>query len=224
MDRMITLALALTSQEWNRLGLDEVNDVNPYTQPTNDKGVIVERITALLLVRCVVLAVRNSADGGDDDNGNANTGTDGGGTCGALRNLLTSTACQQLLDRSVPFPSAVITEGFVWELQEYVRRMVDCYKDVPYHNREHVFHVVLSVNKLADMMVSGKNHVATEQEQKPTDNGDGKGSQPGSKQSTTTAAAAAAPAGPAERLGCSRKLFHLFTVFLHFDIDKETKQ
>lgn len=159
MNRMTTLALELTSQEWSRLGLDELNDVNPYTQPTSDKGIIVERLTALFMIRCVTLVLNNDTMDGNNNNGG---GTSNGiNTTSGFKNIATTTVCQQLLDKSISFPSHIITETVVRELQEYIRRIIDGYKDVPYHNREHAFHVVLSVNKLIDMMVSGKNRIAT---------------------------------------------------------------
>jgi hypothetical protein len=55
--------------------------------------------------------------------------------------------------KQTKWPKA-LTANFYSQLREFVKRMIAGYKDVPYHNREHGFHVLLSVNKMIDMMVS----------------------------------------------------------------------
>ena len=128
-----TLALALSAQDWSELG---VNDKDESTSPTGDLDKLVERTTALLLVRCVACVT----------------------PLGHFPDLSTSSICRQvLLSKKGRWPS-VLNETVQQQLQEFVKRMLSGYKDVPYHNREHAFHVVLSMNKLLDLILQGPNN------------------------------------------------------------------
>ncbi len=123
-----TLALALTVEEWHQLGLQTGN---PDTEPTNDLEKLVDRATALLFIRCVAVVA----------------------PLGTYPDLSTSNICRTTLMKQTKWPKA-LTANFYSQLREFVKRMIAGYKDVPYHNREHGFHVLLSVNKMIDMMVS----------------------------------------------------------------------
>ncbi|GAX25071.1 hypothetical protein FisN_10Lh267 [Fistulifera solaris] len=123
-----TLALALTVEEWHQLGLQTGN---PDTEPTNDLEKLVDRATALLFIRCVAVVA----------------------PLGTYPDLSTSNICRTTLMKQTKWPKA-LTALFYSQLREFVKRIIAGYKDVPYHNREHGFHVLLSVNKMIDMMVS----------------------------------------------------------------------
>ena len=126
---LATLALALTVQEWRDLGMGDTSD--PLVAPTKDLATLVERVTALLLVRCVAVAT----------------------PLGHYPDLSTSNICRTtLMKKESNWPSA-ISETVISQLRQYVERILKGYKDVPYHNAEHGFHVILSINKLVDMIV-----------------------------------------------------------------------
>lgn len=127
---LIALALSLTVPDWNVLGFGD----DPETAPTGALDTLVNRTTALLLVRCVAVIA----------------------PLGSFADLSTSTICRAVLMKNHAARAwpAAIDEDFVAQLREFVERMLKGYKDVPYHNREHAFHVLLSVNKLIDMIVS----------------------------------------------------------------------
>ena len=126
-----TTALELMLEEWTALGTtDEKNGTN-LTQ-----DVIIERLTALLMVRCVACIA----------------------PLGTYPDLSVSTMCRTALTRGKahwPGTLSIITTEFMEQLKEFVMRIVKGYKDeVPYHNAQHCYHVVLSTCKLIDMIVS----------------------------------------------------------------------
>lgn len=152
---LVQLALALTSQEWNYLGLG--ND--PLTQPTSDTALIVERITALMLIRCIPIITKNQRQQVQlNDSGNITEQLIATGG-GKSTNIASSNVCIQLLNGSMNWPKDILTDIVIDELRQYINKIIVGYKDVPYHNKEHAFHVILSINKLVDMMVSGKDEI-----------------------------------------------------------------
>jgi hypothetical protein len=122
--------LALSTQDWNRLGFGEEGDL----KPTGDVEVLTHRCTALLLARCAAVVT----------------------PLGTYADLSTSTICKTVVKAGGKWPKQ-LTYSFIEQLREFCRRMLKGYKEVPYHNREHAYHVVLSTNKLVDMMISGEN-------------------------------------------------------------------
>lgn len=128
------MALDLTDQDWTRLGLD------PGNENLNDADLLdslVERVTSLLLVRVVAVLVN--------------------GTIGApvFADLSSRTICRTVLMQQKPWIAYApqITSDFLQQLRSYVRTILAGYNDTPYHSKEHAFHVVLSVNKLTDLML-----------------------------------------------------------------------
>lgn len=138
--RLIQLTLALTSQEWNYLGLG--ND--PLTQPTFDLNIIVERILSMILIRCIPIIYKQQQSQQSQN---------------VLTNIASSTICIQLLNESILWPIDILNDVVINELRSYIHKIISGYKDVPYHNKEHAFHVILSINKLIDMMVTGKDEI-----------------------------------------------------------------
>ncbi|KAL7560188.1 hypothetical protein ACA910_016615 [Epithemia clementina (nom. ined.)] len=148
---LITLALQLTSQDWSQLGLqnnsrnnndgednDKDNDDdkknNENTNMTLQFSDLVDRLTALLLVRFVALAARP----------------------GTFADLSTTTICRTVLVQpEETWPARTLTPSFLHELQTYVHQILSWYRPyVPYHNAEHAYHVTMSTNKLLDIMLS----------------------------------------------------------------------
>jgi hypothetical protein len=127
---LATLALALSIEDWTVLGL---GTTDAATAPTDQIEVLMERTTALLLVRCVAVVA----------------------PLGYFSDLSCSTICRHvLMNANKTWPSP-ITDLVIAQLREYVSRILKGYKSsVPYHNAEHGFHVVLSTNKLIDLMVN----------------------------------------------------------------------
>lgn len=123
-------ALALTVKDWTKLGL---KDDDAATTPTSDLLELVERITALLLVRCVAIVARPYA----------------------YADCSTTTICRTALMRQEPWEPPV-DEILIHQLRQFVHSILARYNDVPYHNREHAFHVVLSCNKMIDLMLQGR--------------------------------------------------------------------
>lgn len=119
-------ALTLIVQEWSALG----TTVDPAVAPTPDVQVLTDRITALLLVRLVAVV----------------------SPLGSFPDLSIASICRNVLMKEKSWPDE-IDDKVISELREYVHRIIKGYQDVPYHNREHCYHVVLSACKLMDMFL-----------------------------------------------------------------------
>jgi 3'5'-cyclic nucleotide phosphodiesterase len=131
-------AAALVAVDWNRLGRGPADDTDDRFDPdlhvhlveTSDPVHIQHRITALLAARCAaVLATTPYAD------------------------LSTRTIAQTAIQQG--WPEALIPR--LAPMAEFVRRMLVGYKEVPYHNRKHAYHVVLSTTKMMDLMLLSPN-------------------------------------------------------------------
>jgi hypothetical protein len=123
-------ALAIIVQDWSALG----TAADKAVAPTGEVEVIVDRITSLLLVRLVAVVA----------------------PLGTYPDLSIASICRAVLMKGKGWPKEV-TGTVIAELKEFVTRMVKGYKgatEVPYHNREHCYHVVLSACKLMDMFLS----------------------------------------------------------------------
>jgi hypothetical protein len=124
---LAAMALSLMVQDWNVLGFGD----DPAVASTSDIDVVVERITALLLVRIVAIQV----------------------PLGTFQDLSTSNICRTVIMKSKPWPEK-ITPQVIEQLREYVKKIVYGYKDTPYHNFEHAYHVTISVSRLLDLVLS----------------------------------------------------------------------
>lgn len=120
------LALSLTVQDWPRIGLD------PSTALTDDFEALTDRVTSLLLVRVVATAVGKVE----------------------YNDLSTTAICTTALMKQEDWP-APITRSVVQQVRQLCRGILKGYNDVPYHSCQHAQHVVLSTNKLMDMMLRG---------------------------------------------------------------------
>lgn len=126
------IALAVTEQPWERVGFAWDSTNRDATVPTSCAATLSQRITAILAVRCIALVAEP----------------------GKYKNLSTTVICQSIQRSDYKeFPPG-ITQEVVQQLYEFVHRMLVGYKDVPYHNREHAYHVTQSMNKLMDIMLN----------------------------------------------------------------------
>lgn len=144
-----TTALGLSVTEWSRLGLD--ND--PDDADLCDEKLfssLVQRCTALLLVRIVAVCVKRQEDADADALGQHPSDC----KC-TFNDLSTSTICRTALMAGKEWNDYVpaITEELIDQLEKFVRTILAGYNDTPYHCNEHAFHVLLSVSKLIDLML-----------------------------------------------------------------------
>jgi hypothetical protein len=133
-----SMALGISLQNWTELGLGEDENV----AASSDLAVTVERVTALLMIRILAWIQPR----------------------GKYTDLSTTCICRQTLipqtddsdndsdnDDSWPFS---MTPDVVAQLRQYVKVILSGYQTVPYHNVEHCYHVVISVNKLMDLILN----------------------------------------------------------------------
>jgi hypothetical protein len=137
---LAAMALSLMVQDWNVLGFGD----DPSVASTSDIDVVVERITALLLVRIVAIQA----------------------PLGTFQDLSTSNICRTVIMKSKPWPET-ITPQVIEQLQEFVKKMVYGYKDTPYHNFEHAYHVTISISRLLDLVLSSGVSNGTKKERPP---------------------------------------------------------
>lgn len=126
------MALAITSQDWTAIGLDD----DPNVSPSSDLDLTVERITSLLVVRIVAIHAPR----------------------GKYQDLSTTTICRTNLMAGNDGWGAPITDEVISELRGFVRKILSQYKEVEYHNFEHAYHVVISANKLVDLALNSEIH------------------------------------------------------------------
>lgn len=125
------LAMEITEQDWSMLGMED--ELCPRAAASSSLEVTTDRLTALFVMRLVALAA----------------------PVGRFSDYSTTTICQEVLESDLVtsiWPSSV-TEAVVHEVQRFVRTMLTGYNDVHYHNFEHAYHVVISANKLLDMIL-----------------------------------------------------------------------
>lgn len=133
--RIASLALDLTEQEWEVLGLPDDTSSNDI-RASSSLDVSTERVTSLLLIR--LIALENPSH--------------------KFTDLSTTSICRRIVSSQYltsVWPEAV-TEKVVIELRQFVRAMLDGYNDVPYHNRNHAYHVVISSNKLMNLVLQSR--------------------------------------------------------------------
>ena len=123
-------ALALCVKHWKDLGID---DGDEETAPTNDLDTLVERLTAILVVRCVAVVAEKDT----------------------FNDLSTATICRSTLMRQASWPEQ-ITAKVVEQIRMFVHAILSRYNDNPYHNREHAYHVTTSAHKLLELMLLEK--------------------------------------------------------------------
>eukprot|EP00980_Cylindrotheca_fusiformis_P019950 scaffold7025_cov123-Cylindrotheca_fusiformis.AAC.9 len=137
------MALSITRPEWSQLGAGGASDPSV----AGNLNETIDRLTSLLLIR-IAAWIQVSQ-----------TYTD----------LSTTTICQEIMTSSDLWPKS-LTKQVMDEMKLYVGTILKGYREVPYHNFEHCYHVSVSVNKIMDMIVEplGK-FKPTEEEPLPPD-------------------------------------------------------
>jgi hypothetical protein len=132
-------ALDLTVTEWSQLGLNSEEKFGNLGELELLES-LTERATAMLWVR--VVAILSLRQGGKTP----------------FPDLSTSTICRTVLVKEKPWSAYApsMTKDLLEQLKTFVRFILSGYNDTPYHCNEHAFHVLLSVNKLMDIMLQNK--------------------------------------------------------------------
>ncbi|KAL3943527.1 MAG: hypothetical protein SGBAC_002384 [Bacillariaceae sp.] len=124
--KAVKVALAITEPAWGEQGISK----NPKIAPSKDLNTLVDRLTALMLVRMVGWIQPE----------------------GTFTDLSTTTICKEIIAKKGMWPKTV-TQQVMDQVKLYVGRMLENYQRVPYHNLEHCYHVSISVNKVMDMIL-----------------------------------------------------------------------
>jgi hypothetical protein len=133
MRRYASLALEITEQEWSMLGLED--ELCPNVAASNNQSIATERIVSLILIRLVALAAPSHQ----------------------YSNLSTTCVCQTILRcHNMSCWPDNITDLVVKQLQKYVTNILSGYRRVPYHNFEHAYQVIISSNKLMDLILQSQ--------------------------------------------------------------------
>ena len=133
------MALGISLQDWKDLGSGKDENV----AASSDLEVTVERVTALLMIRIVAWIQPR----------------------GKYTDLSTTCICRETLIPDIDsddedsvtdcWPQSM-TPKVVAQLRQYVKFILNGYETVPYHSMEHCYHVVISVNKLMDLLLNGQ--------------------------------------------------------------------
>lgn len=134
---LAAMALAITVQEWELLG--HGNDHNVAL--SSDLTITVERLVALFVIRLVALVSDRNQQLEHPDP-----------SIPIYSDLSTTTICRSALVRKKPWAGPIST-ALIQQVRDYVRRILEQYNGVYYHNFEHAYHVTISCNKLIDMML-----------------------------------------------------------------------
>jgi DNA-binding PadR family transcriptional regulator len=129
--RHATMAMEITGQDWLMLGHGD--KLCPNVAASASLEVTTERVTSLLLIRLVAIVAPSHR----------------------FKDLSTTTICQTMSDSryiTSYWPEAV-TETVTRELTCFVRAIFQGYNRVPYHNFEHAYQVIISANKLMDLVL-----------------------------------------------------------------------
>jgi 3'5'-cyclic nucleotide phosphodiesterase len=154
------IAVAMTKQPWDTLGLEEAanNDETTATAVSLSTLSLQLRATAILMTRVAAIAAprltytnlatstigqtvlvaaetmamtNHNSSSNNSNNNNKNRNTNMGSWPGLEQN------------------GHVVAQ----QVYRFVGRMFQGYKQVPYHNQDHAFHVLQSITKLMDLMI-----------------------------------------------------------------------
>jgi hypothetical protein len=132
-----SMALGISMQDWKELGLGEDENV----AASSDLEVTVERVTALLVIRIVAWIQPRGRY------------TDLSTTCICRETLIPDIDSDDEDSNNDSLPLSM-NPNVVAQLRQYVKVILSGYQTVPYHNVEHCYHVVISVNKLMDLILN----------------------------------------------------------------------
>jgi hypothetical protein len=175
------VAVAVTNQSWDKLGLDCDDAAAGTTTPTTtvDAAAYLQlRATAIIMMRLAAItappnAYANLATGTISKTILADFMEETTPTNNALSSDCTGESSLSSLPlgsssgksgsvdnnknkkKKYTWPGMVNGQVIVQQVHNFVGRMFQGYKQVPYHNQEHAFHVLQSITKLIDLMITG---------------------------------------------------------------------
>eukprot|EP00934_Nitzschia_sp_Nitz4_P008854 Nitzschia sp. Nitz4//scaffold144_size56818//19572//22039//NITZ4_006532-RA/size56818-snap-gene-0.1-mRNA-1//1//CDS//3329536501//8844//frame0 len=134
--RYLKCALRIASQEWATLGFEPIECPSPSIAANHSATsieVTSELATSILLVR--LLALRFS----DEE----------------FKGYTTAEVCNTLLGSSQLLEKVMVAVNLkaFTELRSFCRAILQGYNEVPYHNYLHAYHVLMSSNKLLDIVL-----------------------------------------------------------------------
>jgi DNA-binding PadR family transcriptional regulator len=129
--RHATMAMEITGQDWLMLGHGD--ELCPNVAASASLEVTTERVTSLLLIRLVAIVA----------------------PAHRFKDLSTTTICQTMLGSRyiTSYWPETVTESVTRELRCFIRAIFQGYNRVPYHNFEHAYQVIISANKLMDLVL-----------------------------------------------------------------------
>jgi 3'5'-cyclic nucleotide phosphodiesterase len=165
------IAVAITNQPWDKLGLDGHDDalLAPGGGPTTT-----DAAAALLQLRGTAILMTRLAAMTAPPHVYANLATSTIGktiladfiepeatvTTSSSSSLSVAESKRGAVDsknktKKYSWPGMDNSNVVVQQVHRFVGRMIQGYKQVPYHNQEHAFHVLQSITKLIDLMITG---------------------------------------------------------------------
>jgi hypothetical protein len=171
------VAVAVTNQSWDKLGLD-CDDAADMQATVDTAATLQLRATAIIMMRLAAItappnAYANLATGTigktiladfmeetTPTNNALSSGCTGESSLSSLP--LASNGSKSAVDnhnknkkKKYSWPGMVNGQVIVQQVYNFVGRMFQGYKQVPYHNQEHAFHVLQSITKLIDLLITG---------------------------------------------------------------------
>lgn len=169
------VAVAATNQSWDKLGLD-CDAAGTTTTVDTAAAALQLRATAIIMMRLAAItappnAYANLATGTigktiladfmEETPTNASSLSGTGES--SLSSLPFASGGKSAVDnnnnnkkqKKYTWPGMVNGQVVVQQVHNFVGRMFQGYKQVPYHNQEHAFHVLQSITKLIDLMITG---------------------------------------------------------------------
>lgn len=141
------IGMEMMDQSWNTLGMAD-DDKNDCSLQLNATAILMARLVAIAAPPQTFRDASTSVicqtllSGGEE--GETSTSS----SASADQDDPRSSAC------SYNWPGITAGDIVVKQLYEFVGRMFQGYKQVPYHNRQHAFHVLHSTAKLVDFMIT----------------------------------------------------------------------
>jgi len=135
------MALDVTKPDWVDIGCSE---------DFGDLEWMADRISALLLIRILAIVFKNSISNHQElDSIPPNIFGDGVYSTSHICRIILSTP------QVVTWPSP-ITTPILYQLRMFVVTILKGYRHVCYHRAEHAYHVLVSANKLLDLILDSK--------------------------------------------------------------------
>lgn len=157
------IASEISSHKWQDINLSDSGSESVSIL------ILVERVLAILLIRLLAILhkreLKQSTPSTDEAVAEAEGGESSTTTGSPTPNLIpdlkfkdysTSGICQSIIGHpkkeSLQWPEAV-TEEVIQQMHDYIYTILDMYRSISYHNREHAYHVFMSGHKLLDLVL-----------------------------------------------------------------------